>query len=236
MFADISYLGKGLLAAIFLLCSFAAAFGLAALKLEIEPRKVLFWAKTALLIAAGLSVVVLVLLIVAFLTDDFSIAVVGQYSSTELPFFYKLSALWAGSAGSLLLWSTGVFVLFGLWLVKAETDGLRFDATALSIGAGVCLGFSALCIFVAKPFAGSPVTIDDGMGLNPLLQNFWMVVHPPLLFIGYSAFLIPFVVVLAGVFVPHQLSLGSRLIGAGRRWMLLGICFLSLGIATGARW
>ncbi len=234
---NIGYLGEGILAAVFLLCSFAAVLGLAALKLQIATaRKILLWAKRAQLAAAGLSVLAFILLVAAFLTDDFSIAAVGRHSSAKLPFFYKLSAAWAGSAGSLLLWSVCLLLLFALWLFKAKTEnlGFRFDAIALSIGSGVCLGFTALLVFIARPFALCPVTIDDGAGLNPLLQNFWMITHPPLLFIGYSAFLIPFVIVIAGVFSgkAQEPDIYRQL----RNWLLFGICFLGLGIATGARW
>jgi len=235
LLANIRYFGEGFLAAIFLLCGFAAVFGLTALKLEIETaRKVFYWARRAMFAAVGLSAIVLILLTAAFLTNDFSIAAVSQYSSKELPFFYKLSAVWAGSAGSLLLWSVGVFGLFGLWLAETKINDFRFDTTALSIGSAACLGFSALLVFVSKPFATCPVTLDDGVSLNPLLQNFWMITHPPLLFIGYSAFLIPFVIVLASVFTGRTDCTG--LYRQLRRWLLFGICFLGLGIATGAKW
>ncbi len=255
-----SGLGKVLLAAVFLLCSFATVFGLAASTLKIETaKKVFLWSRRAMLVAMGLAVLVLLLAFAAFLMDDFSIAVVRQYSSVGLPSLYKISAVWAGSAGSLLLWWVVILVLFGMWQIAnrksqmangklqiangesqmANGDGqnaiseLRFDAIALSIGAGICLAFSALLIFVAKPFASCPLT-DDGAGLNPLLQNFWMIVHPPLLFVGYSVFLIPFVIVLAGVFARRME--GPALYVRLRRWLLAGICFLSLGIAAGARW
>lgn len=224
-----------LLAAVFLLCGLAAVFSLTALKLEIGPAgKVLSWARAAMLAAAGLSVVVLILLAAAFLTDDFSIAVVARFSSAELPCCYKISALWAGSAGSLLLWMVVVMVLFALWLLVSEMDDLKFNALALSIGSGICWWFSALLVFVAKPFAGCPVTVDNGVGLNPLLQNFWMVIHPPLMFIGYSAFLIPFVAVSAAVLAGRTELAGFY--GQLRRWLLAGLCLMGLGIATGARW
>ena len=241
---NMSYSGEALLAAVFLLCGLVVCLSLAALKLvtgssgsysQIETaRKVFIRARTAMLIAAGLFVVAFGLLIIAFLTDDFSVAAVARYSSAGLPFFYKLSAVWAGSGGSLLLWSVGVFVLFGLWLAKTEADEIRFDAVALAIGAGICLGFSALLVFVVKPFAGSPVTVDDGAGLNPLLQNFWMIIHPPLLFIGYSAFLVPFVIALAGVFAGRTAA--PNFYNQLRHWLLFGVCFMGPGIVTGARW
>lgn len=232
---NMSALGKGLLAAVFLLYGFALCFGLAALKLETETaKKVLLWARRAILVAAGLAVGTLFLFAVAFLTDDFSIAAVAQMSCAELPFYYKIGAVWANSAGSLVLWSVGVFVLFALWLARSKTGEMDFDAAALSIGSGVCLGFSAILVFIAKPFASSPVTVDDGAGLNPALQNFWMISHPPLLFVGYSAFVIAFVVALASVFVGRVKD--SYVYRQLRHWLLFGICFLGLGIATGARW
>jgi len=231
-----SELGKGLLTAIFLLYCFATAFGLAALKLDSDrAAKLLLRARQTILAAAGLSIVVLVLLTAAFLTDKFSTAAVAQYSSTKLPFFYKISAVWAGSAGSLLLWSAIMFLLFALRLPgKIQNFGTTFDAAALSIGSVVCLAFSALLAFVARPFAITSVPLVEGMGLNPLLQNFWMVIHPPLLFVGYSAFLVPFVIALACVLSGkiEDTVLYKQL----RWWLLFGVCFLSLGIATGARW
>ena len=233
--ADIGFWGKGLPAAVLLLCGLVVCFGLVALKLQAERgRKVLLQARRVMFAAVGFVVIALLLLTAAFLTDDFSVAAVAAYSSAGLGFFYKLSAVWAGSAGSLLLWSAMVFVMFGLWLAKMDTDDTRFSAIALAVGAGVCGGFTALLVFVSKPFEGCPVTVDDGVGLNPLLQNFWNIVHPPLLFIGYSAFLIPFVIVLAAVFAGRLKE--GVIYRSLRRWLLVGICFLSLGIVTGARW
>jgi len=240
-----SELGKTLVIAVFVLCTFSTAFGLAARLIMSRVEKagtVLYWARRLMFIAAALSIIVLILLTVAFLTDDFSIAAVAQYSSTKLPFYYKISAVWAGSAGSLLLWWVFVLVVFALWqsrLVGIQNlrEAPAFRAVALSVGSGICLGFSALLVFIAKPFAAVEFSIDEGMGLNPLLQNFWMVIHPPILFIGYSAFLVPFVATLAYVLSNRENSpLGSGIYRIIRRWLLVGICFLSAGIVTGARW
>jgi cytochrome c-type biogenesis protein CcmF len=244
-------LGKILLAAVFLLWGFATAFGLAAWMLArhtsggLNPERagrILFWAGRMVVFSAALSAVTLILFTVAFLTNDFSIAAVAQYSSAKLPFFYKISAVWAGASGSLLLWSVVAFLLFALWLpgktknskLKTQNCGTAFNAAALSVGSGICLGFSALLVFVARPFASASVMTNEGMGLNPLLQNFWMVIHPPLLFVGYSAFLIPFVIALSCVFAGRTED--ADVYKMLRRWLLFGICFLSLGIATGARW
>ena len=223
------------MAVILLLCCFAAVFAVAAIKTDLaRARKVFLWARRLFIFAAGLAVLALVLLTAAFLADDFSVAAAAQYSSMDLPFFYKLSAVWAGSAGSLLLWSVGVFLVFVFWLFRSGMEDPAFETTALSIGAGVCAGFSALLVFVARPFAGTGVLIDEGMGLNPLLQNFWMVIHPPLLFIGYSAFLVPFVIAVSCVFAGRMDD--TAIYRQLRWWLLFGVCFLGLGIATGARW
>lgn len=235
------------MAATFLLCGLAAVLALIALKLRDETaKKVLAGTRWAMLVAAGLSVLTLLLLALAFLTDNFSIVIVRRHSASYLPLLYKLSAIWASSSGSLLLWSVIVFVLFALWQIansKSQTKSIyeqsvisdsKFDAAALFVGAGLCLAFSALLIFVAKPFASSPLVAKDGAGLNPVLQNFWMVVHLPSLFIGYSAFMIPFVIVLACVFAERAQDPGVY--RQLHRWLLIGICFLSLGIATKAGW
>jgi cytochrome c-type biogenesis protein CcmF len=236
LFGDVSYWGEGILAAIFLLCSFAAVFGLAALKLDAvsASQKILSCVRAAVSAVSILSVIAFLLFINAFVRDDFSIAAVAGYSSLELPFFYKLSAVWAGPAGSLLLWSVCVFVMFGLWAANSGTKDIRFDAARLSAGAFICLGFSALLVFAEKPFAGSLVTLDNGSGLNPLLRNFWMIIHPPLLFLGYSALSFPFVIIIAGIFAGKMAE--AYVYKQLRFWLLLGICFLGLGIATGARW
>ena len=235
MAVNVSFLGECLLAVMFLLCGFAAVLGLVSLKLDDQTaQKILFAAKGLMFGAAGLSAAALILLTAAFLTDDFTVAAVAQYSARSLPFFYKLSAVWAGSAGSLLLWSAGVFVMFAVRLLRGKRSDIRFDGAALTIAAGVCLGFSALLVFVERPFASGPAMVDDGAGLNPLLRNFWMVIHPPLLFVGYSAFSIPFAVTCGSVFTGKVAD--SHLYSQLRRWLLLGICFLGLGIVTGARW
>ncbi len=230
-----SFWGEGFLAASFVLCGLAVFMGLAAL-IKKEPgdsKKIFLRAgRAAIYYALVFCTASFILLVAAFMGNDFSIAAVMQHSSIELAFFYKLSAVWAGAAGSLLLWTVFIFAFFILWLTSLKPDNVKFNNAALSIGSAVCLGFLSLLIFAVKPFAGSTAT--KGAGLNPLLQNFWNVIHPPLLFIGYSAFLIPFVIILAAVFTRtiNETSVYRQ----ARAWLLFGICFLGLGIATGARW
>lgn len=233
--SGIGIAGNALLAAVLVLCGCAAVFSLPLLLSNRQGcLKLFFAARRAMFAAIALCAAVLMLLAVAFLTNDFSIAAVAQYSCRSLGFFYKLSAVWAGSAGSLLLWSTALFVMFGIRLSKVAPDQPRFAAGVLFIGAAVCLVFTAIVIFVERPFVFSAVKIDDGAGLNPLLQNFWNIIHPPLLFVGYSALLIPFV--LSCVYVLVGKTNRIDIYPVLRRWLLLGLCFLTLGIVTGARW
>ncbi len=230
-----STIGTGLLSAVVLLYGFAAAFGLAASQLDSsKAARVLALVRRVALAASGLAVVLLAFFAAAFLTDDFSISAVASYGARSLPFFYKLSALWAGSAGSLLLWAVCASVIFALWLFASRFGDRTFDSASLAVGSAVCLGFYALLFFVAKPFAPATLTMDDGYGLNPQLMNFWMIIHPPLLFLGYAALLIPFVGVPAAVLAARTDD--SDLLRRIRRWLLVGLCFLSAGIATGAKW
>ena len=214
------------------LCS-AMIAALFSLRLQERAAKIaLAVAKASVQMAAIISILLLTYLFYAFLTDNFALGAAAQYSSKVLPIGYKISAVWAGASGSLFLWSVIVFVLMAVWTSRAKEG--TFDATALAIGSVLCAGFAALLVFVAKPFALSAAVPDDGIGLNPLLLNFWMVIHPPLLFIGYSGFLIPFILMVSRVFAGE--SADAEFYQKIRRWFLFAFCFLTLGIVTGAKW
>ena len=231
---DMNFSGEHVLSAVLVLCGAAMSLGLVSLAFkEKAAKRLLSLGKAALLFAAAGSAIAILMLARAFLKDDFSIAAVSQYSSRYMPIFYKISAVWAGAAGSLLLWTVLLIVFFALWTIRLGTSEVRFRGAALAIGSAVCLGFAAMLVFVARPFAESAAAVIDGAGMNPLLRNFWMMSHPPLLFIGYSAFLVPFAIVIAaGLTGGMDGILYKRL----RWWLLFGICFLGMGIATGARW
>jgi len=217
-------------------CSLIAmVLAISALRLRVKAAvRVLILAKVLMFVAAAASIRVLDRFIAAFLADDFSIPSVARYSSTDQLFLYKLSAVWAAPAGVLLLLSVGVLVIFALWLVTFKTDGSLFNATAVFVGASVSVAFSAVVLFVARPFARSLARPADGAGLSPLLQNVWMLVHPPAFLLAYSAWLIPFLVVITAVFVRRTNDI--QLLGSMRRWLLAGIGFMTLGIVTGIRW
>jgi len=168
-------------------------------------------------------------LVRAFLKDDFSFRYVASYSSSDLPAFYKLTALWAGQDGSLLFW---LWVLCGLCLafVLAEKRDALSDR-ALPVLAFVQAFFCLLLVLPTDPFGKLPVVPRDGRGLNPLLQNPWMAFHPPTLYAGYIGFTFPFALGLGGL-----LSGDGGWIGRSRRWALFSWIFLTLGILTGMKW
>ena len=155
----------------------------------------------------------------AIFADDFSIAYVASYSSRELPTVYKISAFWAGQQGSFLLWSALILI--------RSTD-------RASLGVYFFLQSLLTVLTLSKsPFDPSEVIPFDGAGLNPLLQDFWMAIHPPIIFLGYSL-----------LAVPISLSVGTLLrdpnskawLESARRWTLIAWAMLGAGIFVGGYW
>ncbi len=167
------------------------------------------------------------------LTDDFRVKYVAEHSERALPLLYKFSALWGGQEGSLLFWS---FIL-GLYIMAAATwlreKHPELNAYVYAILHGVAFFFMVLLLFAANPFTLLPVTPADGSGLNPLLQNYWMVLHPVGLYLGYIGFTIPFAYAMATLITGH---LGNAWVRTIRRWTLVPWMFLSLGILMGSQW
>ena len=181
---------------------------------------------------AAISLAVFALLWSIF-ANNFSLAYVVHESNRALPAPYKLAALWSGQEGSLLLWA---WILSGFSFIlrfrhKADT---RLIALASTILAGVEVFFLLLLNLVALPFAGvtGPVPAD-GYGMNPLLQNPEMIIHPPLLYLGYVGFSIPFALVLAALILRAPKDLW---IGLTRRWSMIVWLFLTCGIVLGMHW
>jgi cytochrome c-type biogenesis protein CcmF len=174
-------------------------------------------------------------LLIALLTDRFEIRYVAEYSSREQPLMYKLSALWGGQDGSLLLWCflLAIFSAIVVFMAsKAPQDLLPWTYATL---AGVQTFFITVTAFVANPFRTfGPMEVPaNGVGLNPLLQNPWMVIHPPTLYFGYVGAAIPFAFAVAALFSGR---LDNAWVRAPRRWTLFTFAFLSIGIWLGAYW
>ncbi|MDX2192549.1 MAG: heme lyase CcmF/NrfE family subunit [Gemmatimonadales bacterium] len=167
------------------------------------------------------------------ITHDFNIEYVASYTSRNLPTGYIISAFWAGQKGSLLFWAV-VLSLFGS-LAQVLTS--RRHAALLPYVAGVTSGvavfFILVMLFSANPFERLPFTPPDGKGLNPQLQNPGMMIHPPMLYLGYISITVPFGFAIAAL-LSRKLDTGW--IHAMRKWTIVSWLFLSVGITLGMWW
>src|ERR1700694_619085 len=174
-----------------------------------------------------------VVLVVSAFQDDFSIAYIYHHSNRDLPGAYKFATLWSGQEGSLLFWSL-LLATYGLVLrLRYKTDS-RLFAHASVIIAAVQVFFLMLLNFAAHPFALMQGTLpQDGNGLNPLLQYPEMVIHPPMLYLGYVGFTVPFAFALGALIMKYP---GEKWIHVTRRWTIVTWCFLTIGVFLGAHW
>jgi len=172
-------------------------------------------------------------LVVAAFADDFSIAYIFHHSNRDLPAPYKFATLWSGQEGSLLFWSL-LLSSYGLVLRLRHKTDTRLFAYASVIIAAVQVFFLLLLNFAAHPFAVMRGSLpDDGNGLNPLLQYPEMVIHPPMLYLGYVGFTIPFAFALGALIMKYP---GEKWIHITRRWTMVTWAFLTCGIFLGAHW
>jgi len=174
-----------------------------------------------------------VALVNAAFNDDFSIAYILHHSNRDLPAPYKFAVLWSGQEGSLLFWSL-LLATYALVLRLRHKTDTRLFAYASVVIAAVQVFFLLLLTFAAHPFALVTGTIPpDGNGLNPLLQYPEMVIHPPMLYLGYVGFTIPFAFALGALAMKYP---GEKWIHITRRWTMVTWGFLTIGIFLGAHW
>jgi cytochrome c-type biogenesis protein CcmF len=172
-------------------------------------------------------------LVWATFTNDFSITYILEHSNRALPGVYKFSALWSGQEGSLLLWAW-LLGLFGFILRLTHTRDVKLYAYAGVILAGIQVFFLLMLNFAASPFALFQGQLpDDGNGLNPLLQYPEMVIHPPLLYLGYVGFAVPFAFALGALMMRYP---GEKWIKITRAWTLVTWLFLTAGVFLGMHW
>jgi len=179
--------------------------------------------------------VAIVSLAILLVRRDFSVSYVAQHTSRALPLMYRLSALWAGAAGSLLfwLWLQAGFIV--LCFCKSGENKENFLARARAIANIVGVYFILVLVLDKNPFTLSSAIGADGAGLNPLLQHPAMVLHPPTLFAGYAALAIPFAWAFASL--RHKDENGPcPLFAQVRKWTLFAWLFLTIGIVLGAWW
>src|ERR1700687_2761630 len=174
-----------------------------------------------------------VLLVVAAFENNFSIAYIFHHSNRDLAAPYKFATLWSGQEGSLLFWAL-LLSAYGLVLrLRYKTD-VRLFACASVIIAAVQVFFLLLLTFAARPFAVMQGSLPaDGNGLNPLLQYPEMVIHPPMLYLGYVGFTVPFAFALGALAMKYP---GDKWIHITRRWTMVTWGLLTCGITLGAHW
>jgi cytochrome c-type biogenesis protein CcmF len=223
-------LGRAALALALGLALYAALGG--ALGAYAGRRRLVDSARNALFACFGASAVAAIVLLNAFRTRDFTFSYVAEHSSKALPFPYAYTAFWGGQAGSLLLW---LCVLTGLGAAavalnrRLTTEVLPWTVPVLG---AVASFFALLLVFVVSPF-DTQTAPADGVGLNPSLQNPYMMIHPPLLYLGYVGLTIPFAFA-AGALLSGRTD--ERWIVATRRWTIVAWTALGVGILLGAKW
>jgi len=174
-----------------------------------------------------------VVLVTSAFQDDFSIAYLYHHSNRDLPAPYKFATLWSGQEGSLLFWSL-LLAAYGLVLRLRHKTDARLFAYASAIIAAVQIFFLLLLNFAAHPFALMTGSLPaDGAGLNPLLQYPEMVIHPPMLYLGYVGFTVPFAFALGALIMRYP---GEKWIRITRRWTMVTWAFLTCGVFLGAHW
>lgn len=170
----------------------------------------------------------------AFLTNDFSVAIVASQSNSELPWYYQFAAVWGGHEGSLLLW---VWIL-SAWSVAVSLFSRQLPpdmlARVLAVMGAIAVGFLLFMLLTSNPFARLlPNPPLEGSDLNPLLQDPGMVIHPPMLYFGYVGFSVAFAFAIAALWSGRLDSAWARW---SRPWSIVAWMFLSIGITLGSWW
>ncbi|MFZ3287278.1 MAG: heme lyase CcmF/NrfE family subunit [Telluria sp.] len=194
------------------------------------------WMALARPTAAGQCVFVtlaFICLVYAFVTNDFSVLYVASNSNSTLPVYFRVAGTWGGHEGSLLLWVQ----MLAVWTfaVAVFSRQLPNDTVARVLGVMglVSVGFLTFMLFTSNPFERLLPAALDGRDLNPLLQDFGMIIHPPLLYMGYVGFLVAFAFAIAALMGGQMDAAWARW---SRPWTLVAWMFLTLGIFMGSYW
>ena len=191
-------------------------------------------ARNATIITLPLVALSAALLITLLLKNDFSIEYVWRVSSIEQPTYLKITALWGGQAGSLLFWNLLLAIFTATAMFRKWDEQKPLMPYALMIASFTQIFFLALSTFVESPFARITGIIPlNGNGLNPLLRHPGMIIHPPMLYLGFTGFTIPYTFAVAALMAG---KLDDSWIRTTRRWTLVAWLFLSLGLILGGRW
>jgi cytochrome c-type biogenesis protein CcmF len=178
-----------------------------------------------------------------FAVSDFSIKYIAAHSNRDLPFYFKISSIWGGQEGSLLFWGWLLTVYSSLVIMQNWRKHSSMMPYVTAVLMTTSLFFTSMHLFAVNPFNQTvilssqtsplPFVPRDGNGLNPLLQDAYMVIHPPMLYLGFVGFAVPFAFAMAAM-VTKQL--GDTWIRTTRRWTMVAWMFLSIGILLGGKW
>jgi len=172
-------------------------------------------------------------LVAAFIISDFSIITVYQNSHSLKPFFYKISGTWGNHEGSLLLWVIILTIFSFLFLLYNKSHSRNYRIYSLIIQNTLILGFLFFLLFNSNPFSAISPTPKEGLGLNPILQDPALAIHPPLLYIGFVGSSIYFSAAIASLLTNYSGKLFAQSI---KNWVLISWSFQTLGILAGSIW
>ena len=221
-----------LLALMLAIYSFLAG-GLALFGRDPLSEKIGETARRSGLVIFVLVVLAAIVLVTSAFQDNFGLEYIARHSNRDLPTPYKFAVLWSGQEGSLLFWTLLLSTYGFVMRLRHKTD-TRLFAHASVIIAAVQIFFLLLVNFAAKPFALTEGGIPaDGNGLNPLLQYPEMVIHPPMLYLGYVGMTVPFAFGLGALIMKYP---GEKWIHITRRWTMVAWAFLTVGISLGSHW
>jgi cytochrome c-type biogenesis protein CcmF len=186
-----------------------------------------------ILVALVSSTLAVGILLVLLMQRDYSVRYVYEHTSNYLSNWYAISAIWAGQEGSLLIWLWFLVLMSAVIVLQQRKRPAAYDSYVLAVMAWTQAFLALILLLVSDPFVRLPIAPVEGRGLNPLLQNAWMVVHPPIVFIGYAAYTVPFALALGALITGEY---NKEWLAGMRRWSLWAWLFLGAGILAGARW
>jgi cytochrome c-type biogenesis protein CcmF len=181
----------------------------------------------------GLLIVASGAIIAAFVRNEYGYKYVAGYSNRELSLFYKITGLWAGQTGSLVFWALLLALFSSIVVWQNRRKNREFMPYVSGTLLVVLSFFLGVVLFASNPFQLMDFTPADGRGLNPQLQNYWMTIHPPTLYLGFTAFTVPFAFAVSALLSGR---LDTRWITTTRRWTLVAWFFLTNGIIFGMMW
>src|SRR2546430_7830069 len=225
-------LGSFLLLASFVACSYAAAISVVGARRR--SRQLIESGIGAFYLVAALMTTASAVMINAFLTNDFSIRYVAHYSNSVHPLFYKITSYWGGLDGSIMFWVflLSIFVSIAVYVNRERhRELIPYVVATISV---VQMFFLYLMVVHRNPFTTYLTNAPaEGQGLNPLLQNVYMAIHPPSLYTGFVGMTIPFAFGIAALITGH---LDDSWLRAVRRWTMVSWLFLSFGLTLGMIW